>query len=192
MKIKRIPGRTLVGITLSCLLGAIPPLVEADGFTGNIRVLAGQKQLDEDDWKALDRQDEIGLLFDIKKKQWPVSIAIDLLGAGDQDTGAGIEDTYTFEQHFGIRKTWQRPDSKFQPYVGGGVALIEAGIEPVAGAKETDREIGAWIGGGAYWMLTSHVNVGFDVRFSAAEVELRGRDYQAGGTHYGLTLGYRW
>lgn len=66
-------------ILVSSLTLTIIPNAIAGDIEGSIRILAGSKQLDSDDWPKLDSQGEFGLLFDIKKETWPVSIAADLM-----------------------------------------------------------------------------------------------------------------
>ena len=59
-------------------------------------------------------------------------------------------------------------------------------------ASADDDAIGFWIGGGIYWTLGEHFNIGFDLRWSKAEVTINGVDGEAGGGHAGLLLGYHW
>ncbi|MES9852337.1 MAG: opacity family porin [Candidatus Thiodiazotropha sp. L084R] len=116
------------------------------------------------------------------------------LSGGDGDNPE-FEYGYTVEQHLGIRKTWDLQNSKIHPYIGGGVAVIYAGLEQeneAGGKKEDDQGIGGWIGTGAYWSLTESVNLGLDIRYSQADVEMFSKEIKAGGTHAGLTIGYNW
>ena len=52
--------------------------------------------------------------------------------------------------------------------------------------------IGAWIGGGMYYAATESLNIGFDLRYSKAEVTLFDEDRDAGGFRTGVTVGYHW
>ncbi|UCE89547.1 MAG: hypothetical protein JSW10_01535 [Pseudomonadota bacterium] len=78
----------------------------------------------------------------------------------------------------------------------GAFALIRVGLEGrrtgTANIDDTDSTVGLWVGGGVYWTLKRHFNIGFDLRLSGAEVTLFGKDRQAGGFHSGLILGYHW
>ncbi|MDC1286425.1 porin family protein [Gammaproteobacteria bacterium] len=177
-------------------LGVALPVYASD-YEGNIRGMIGQKSLESDDWGSMDQQDTFGILFDIKKKAWPVSISIDLFGSGtDSNNDDLIRDQgYTVEQHFGVRKTWSFDNSNFHPYAGGGLAIINAGFEQrdsVGGAKDDDTGTGPWIGGGAYWNVTSNINLGVDVRYSKADVTVFDQEINAGGLLAGLTVGYNW
>jgi hypothetical protein len=62
--------------------------------------------------------------------------------------------------------------------------------------KNSDRGYGAWVDGGVTWRLASHLNLGFEVRYSVVSVYLGEgaavRDVIAGGIHVGLLIGYGW
>ncbi len=73
--------------------------------------------------------------------------------------------------------------------------LVQASNEKlgvVGGMKEDDNAVGAWIGLGADWHLSQKVSLGFDVRYSQADVTIFNQELKAGGLHAGITLGYRW
>ena len=183
----------LLGLGLMALVAsmAVSPVL-ADEYDGNVRLDFGQKRLDSDDWNTLDRQNEIGVIFDLKKASWPVSIALDLLFSGEDKNVPGAERGSTFEQHLGVRKIWAINDSKFHPYLGGGIAFIQADYEVIGSSKEDDGGVGGWIGAGVDWHLSKRMSLGVDVRYSKADVTINNNDVDAGGLHTVLTLGYRW
>ncbi|MFC1688649.1 outer membrane protein [Pseudomonadota bacterium] len=183
----------LLGLGLMALVAsmAVSPVL-ADEYDGNVRLAFGQKRLDSDDWNTLDRQNEIGVIFDLKKASWPVSIALDLLFSGEDKNVPGAERGSTFEQHLGVRKIWAINDSKFHPYLGGGIAFIQADYEVIGSSKEDDGGVGGWIGAGVDWHLSKRMSLGVDVRYSKADVTINNNDVDAGGLHSVLTLGYRW
>jgi hypothetical protein len=166
--------------------------VLADEYDGNARLAFGKKRLDSDDWNTLDRQNEIGLIFDIKKTSWPVSIALDLFFSGEDKNVPGAERGSTSEQDLGVRKIWTINDSKFHPYLGGGIAFIQADYEVIDSLKEDGSGVGGWIGTGVDWHFSKRMSLGVDVRYSKADVTINNEDVNAGGFHYLLTLGYRW
>ena len=167
----------------------------ADGWTGNINFFLGAKVLDEDDWEPVDEQAEIGFLLDFKGKSWPVSIAVDLLGSYAEDDVYGVDiEGSTAELCFGVRKIWDSFEH-VRPFIGGGIAFIWAEVEGERwgfSVSDDDTATGYWIGGGVYWTLAEHFNIGFDVRWSKAEVTLFDVDGEAGGSHVGFLLGYHW
>jgi opacity protein-like surface antigen len=167
-----------------------------DGWTGNVSAYLGHKSVDDDDWPDLDSQRSVGIISDIRKQSWPVSIAVDLIFAGDADKN-GADDIAggTMEIHLGARKVFTLENSSFSPYVGGGLALVTASLEnekPLVTIDDDDTVVGAWIGVGAYYAVTPHINLGMDVRYSKAEVTLFDKDRETGGFNAGITLGYHW
>jgi opacity protein-like surface antigen len=173
-------------------------------WTGNINGFLGMKYLDEYDWEPVEEQAEFGVMLDFKQESWPVSIAIDYLLSSDNVTGLYYDPGYgtipvTFEGEtselcLGVRKVWDYIPT-VRPFFGGGVALIRAQVKAITWDwrdSADDDAVGFWIGGGVYWTLGEHFNIGFDVRWSKAEVTIDGLDFEAGGTHAGLLLGYHW
>jgi opacity protein-like surface antigen len=176
-----------------------------DQWTGNLNVFFGQKNLDKDDWEPVDAQTEFGIEFDFRKKDWPVNIAIDILRSSDDDKvyeydpflgsfSADVKGTTT-EFNIGIRKIWEEFPS-IRPFIGGGLSYIraevEASIPGIGSNSESGTGVGLWLGGGVYFTLGGHFNLGLEVRYSDADVTIAGVDANAGGTHYGLLAGYHW
>jgi len=167
----------------------------ANEYTGNVNFFLGQKSLESDDWAPIDDQGEFGVLVDFKQNDWPVSIAIDLLVSADTTTEFGVEFTaITSELNGGVRKIWDISGSSVRPYIGGGLALISADLEAsdFTTVSDDDNSIGIWLNAGIYWTLGQSFNLGFDLRYSQAEVTVFDVDVEAGGTHAGLILGYHW
>ena len=182
----------IVGISLIAMVASLAgnPVMAGD-YDGNVRLAFGQKRLDND-WNILDRQNEIGMIFDIKQSTWPVSIAFDVFYSGEDKNIQGTEKGSTSEQHLGVRKIWTINDSKFHPYLGAGIAFIQADYEVVGSDKEGDSGVGGWVGAGVDWHLSSKISLGIDVRYSQADVTILDNDVDAGGLHTLMTLGYRW
>ena len=167
----------------------------ANEWTGNVNFFLGQKTLDEDDWTPLDKQGEFGVLVDFKQQNWPVSIAIDFLVSADDGTESGVfVEGQTSEFDVGVRKIWEVANSSIRPYIGGGLAFINAEIKGTTSftVSEDDNGTGVWFGGGVYWTLGQHFNLGLDLRYSQADVTFFDVEGEAGGTHAGIILGYHW
>lgn len=117
-------------------------------------------------------------------------------------------ETSTSELRLGVRKIWE-PTSNMRPFAGFGLAMIQAkrkaSVDPAdaarydiaANLKDNDKALGMWISGGVYWTLFlggmfSDINFGVEVAYSQANVEFKemGGKLNAGGTHYGLFIGY--
>lgn len=192
---------TITSTVLSTLLIVAAPAAYADdsqsnSWTGNVSGYLGHKSVDNDDWPNLDSQTSVGVISDFRKQSWPVSIAVDLIFSADIHESGVIKDTGgTVETHLGARKIFTLENSSFRPYVGGGVALVNAILENEnAGVTvdDDDRAFGAWVGAGTYYALTPSFNIGLDVRYSKAEVTLFDKEREAGGLNAGITAGYHW
>lgn len=172
------------------------PVAHAGEWTGNISGYVGQKTLDDTDWPKLDHQGALGVLFDIRQKDWPVSIAVDIIGSGEKhEEGSRKLVGCTAEYDIGVRKIFELQNSSIRPYIGAGIAFITADLEDKDGAtkiSQDDNAVGAWLGAGMYVELTSHFILGLDVRYSHAEVTLLDKDREAGGLNTGMTIGYHW
>ena len=184
--------KLIVGLAVVGWLGGNALPAQAD-VTGNVNVFLGAKGLDEDDWAPVDDQAEFAVEFDFRERAWPLNLVFGLRGAHDEEDrgGATIEST-TSELSLGVRKIWESTPY-IRPFLGGGLALMGAeakGTGVFGTASSSDGGLGIWLGGGIYWTLTPHFNLGFDLRVSAAEVTIAGVDVEAGGAHLGLLLGY--
>lgn len=169
---------------------------QPDDWSGNISVMVGKKFLDDSDWPGMDNHGAIGMLLDFKKNNWPVSIAIDLIGTGKEKKSAGNKDeAYSAEMNIGVRKIFSLQDSAFQPYIGAGVASVFAETSSTRNntvTKYDDTAIGSWVGIGSYYAVTRNFQLGADLRYSRAEVTLNGEDREAGGRHAAISAGYHW
>lgn len=153
-----------------------------------VNFFLGQKMLDEDDWAPTEDQTEFGVVTTFGGENWPVHIAVDVLGSSEETTEMSIDLTgSTSEFDFGVRKIWGR--KKIRPFLGGGIALINGEFE-VLGASFDDDGTGYWANGGVFWRLGRRFNIGVEARISRAEITLFGIDVQAGGEHIGLILGF--
>jgi opacity protein-like surface antigen len=164
-------------------------------YTGNVNFLLGQKSLESDDWSPLEDQFAFAVLVDFKQAHWPVSIALDFLGSYDEQTQLGIKlEGTTSEFDAGVRKIWQVSGGSIKPYIGGGIAFINAEIKAIdfVTVSDDDNSVGYWLNGGIYWTLGLHFNLGVDLRYSDADVTIAGVDGEAGGSTAGLLLGYHW
>ncbi len=169
-----------------------------DGFAwaGTADMFLGVKSLGKDDWSPANEHYEIGLLTDFHKMYWPAAIAVDLL----YSTGEGSFEVFDFEAttmelDIGVRKRW---DWLYRscPYLGGGLALIQAdGSAESGGVSYLDGNgsgVGFWLNAGLRWKLGDSYNVGLDLRYSSAEVKDVFSSVDAGGLHGGLIFGMAW
>jgi len=169
-----------------------------EGWSGNIGVMIGQVQLKDKDWGDQDEHGAIGLISDFGSSSVPFRLAIDLIGSGDEDDMSGRKDeVYSAAAHIGIRKVFDDSVFAFKPYVGAGVALINAEMrskdkQTGLSRVEDDSATGFWVGIGSYVELSDHFQVGLDLRYSEADVTLFDSERQAGGLQTSVTGGYHW
>lgn len=169
-----------------------------NNWTGHVGGYLGKKTLKDSDWAQQDKHSSVALLVDIKRQHWPVSLAIDLFGTGDDDKhGASKKESYTAEAHIGLRKIFDfsNPDCDLKPYVGGGVTLAFAESKDHSSGSELkhdDTGHGYWLGVGSFMEVSENFSVGLDLRYSKADLDLADSNQEVGGTHINLGAVYHW
>lgn len=177
------------------------PVLAGTGPYVNLDALLGQKQLDSDDWRPIGDQLELGVAGTFGGEMWPVQIAGDFYRSAGQDTIRGYDqfgdpvsvdvEGDTTELGFGVRKIFVA--DALRPHVGAGLAFVSASVRARAdngqSASDSDTAIGPWIAAGAMIRAGSNMNIGLLVRWSSATVDLNGYDGDAGGLHFGVTIG---
>lgn len=157
----------------------------------NVQLFVGQKDLDDDDWKGIDPQLEIGVMTTSGPESWPVSIAADLMYSQGSGKRSGVKVTgNTTEINLGVRKIFDSGD--LRPYVGGGLAYILAEAKGSVGgfsASESTAAPGFWANAGLFYNI-GQIGVGAGLRFSAANSDKDEFEAELGGLHYGVTVGY--
>ena len=185
----------VLGLSLGLMVISSIQVWAATDWTGNVNFTLGAKALDKDDWEPAEEHGEFGINVDFRRQEWPVNIAIAILGsAGDGDIEGINVDGATSELRFGIRKIWE-PNEIMRPFLGCGLEFISAEFEAsYLGSKVSDDDTGAgiWLCGGIYWTLNNSFNLGFELGYSTGEITLFDEDGDAGGGHAALLLGYHW
>ena len=193
---KRLTFFLLVFFTFSMLATATA------SASRNINAFVGVKNLESDDWGPLDEHIELGVMFDFAPAEdYPINFAFGIHASGDEETyydtwlGDYIDvEGSTTEFSFGVRKYLGPRNSSFNPYIGGGLALIHAKLEASDGffiVSDDDTRGGIWIDAGLMWSI-NRFNFGLAGRYSDAEVTLFGVDGEAGGSHLGVIFGSQW
>jgi opacity protein-like surface antigen len=181
--------------------GLLAPQVLAGG---NINVLIGQKEQDTDfsDTEDIQEQDMLGLMLDWGAEGWPVNLAFDIISStkdsNDNDFNVNVDGS-VLALDGGVRWYFLK-NRAWEPYVGGGLSYISAEVDTDGTSNDIefdDSTIGFWLNGGIKWVLGEHFNLGGDIRWEKAELDVEdglgeSRDIEAGGLGYGLLLGYRW
>jgi opacity protein-like surface antigen len=183
----KVNGRCL-GVVFLIVFVILAAFNGAAWAGGNLNIMYGQKNLDDGDWEPVEDQREYGLMIDFKANDnWPVSIALDLLFSEDDGKNSfGIDvEGETRELNLGIRKYFP-VTAQFKPYIGGGLAYIDAEISGSLGsfsASDRDSQVGFWLNGGVVFTFAERINIGADLRYSDAEVSMHGGNGEAGGIH---------
>ena len=183
---------------------------------GDVNVWFGQKSLEENDWAPVEDQTQFGVMMNFGNIDWPVSIAVDIFQSSDDAAvdygyGYGYYGYYvlvdkvegkTTEIDVGTRWIWDNHDT-LKPYAGVGLAWVSGEFEVTGeiidkqsfgsfSESVDDSAVGLWVNGGFMWRATGSFNLGLDLRYSSADVEILGFDVDAGGLHYGVFAGYHW
>lgn len=108
------------------------------------------------------------------------------------------------ELAFGVRKEWGKGVT--HPFFGGGLegarlthkaVYTEVGSTSVTRVDDSDTGVGIWLDVGSTWRIGKKFNLGFDVRYSFAEVRLEigtgtgsMERMDVSGLQYGLLAGW--
>lgn len=193
----RIAG--LLAILLSPAAASRAAAAEEKSWTGDLNMFLGGKRLEKDDWEPADKQGEFGVQVDFRRRNWPLNIAVDLLGAvgeGKVPFGSGniSVESRTSELNMGIRKIWDNAPH-VRPFIGGGLSFARASVSFSSSGipfEVSGDGTGVWLGGGVFWTLGGSFNIGFELKSSSAKARIAGVEVAAGGRHFGLLLGYHW
>jgi hypothetical protein len=158
------------------------------GLTGSssaamldLNVLGGVKQLSHTDWGSHDSQGTVGVEAAVSPPVIPFSVVAGYLHSQDSS------DDKTQEVWVGPGMKLDLPLLHF--LLSGGATFIRAEQgqastinTPVSTAS--DNGWGYYASGSAFFKVFGFLNLGAQVRYSAAKVDLAGRDMKAGGISY--------
>lgn len=188
---KRHAPPFVFSLPLLLALVLLPAVTHAS--QGAVNVFVGQKFLGEDEWEPVEHQLEVGIDAAMGGDDWPIWINFGILASnGDDELGNGDEiEGSTMELYAGVNKTWTR--HQFRPFVSGGFAYVNSDVEvrdDVDGDvlfEDDDSGPGLYAQGGGYWRIGSSFNLGGMLRYSVFS-----DDFEGGGVHLGIILGYGW
>lgn len=194
----RIAGMILVLVWL-----VAGTALAGEEWNGNLNFGLGSKKMSAADWSPGESQGEFGIQLDFGRNEWPLNLAIDLLGAGaenkDLSSGTTLE-TSTSEFAVGVRKNWDM--SGFHPFVGGGLAVVSFTVEETqSGLACEGGGMGVWLGLGGYFTFGERYNIGAQYRQTKADIKAGDIDcnfpaipqqLDADASHLGLIFGFHW
>lgn len=168
-------------------------------YHGNINLFAGQKWMTSGDWDPVAEQPELGLQLAFAEERFSVQFAIDAYYAKKKvDNPNPAVDTpvrgTSGEFAIGVRKVWDLGATR--PYIAGGACSITVREDfdgPSGPVTQDAQGYGAYVQTGVFWRLAGHLNLGLDLRYNKADVDLGDRfSVEAGGFHGGVLIGYGW
>jgi opacity protein-like surface antigen len=174
-----------------------PSILSGNEWTSSIRVAFGLKALDEDLWFPSDIQDEISLLIDLGRKDWPVRLAVDFhYGSVTSEVTDGSEpldfETSSAELNLGLR--YYYPLGKVVSLTMSGglcVGWAEAALEGEGNRiSESDSGLGYWLGWGFEFNLTAGLTIGLEFGVSDYDIEILDFSGNAGGDRIGFWIGW--
>jgi hypothetical protein len=180
-------------LVLCCFL-AFAEDTAPPSWTGNVNGFIGAKYLDHNDWEPVDVQGAFGVIFDTAPRAWPISLAVNTIFSGAHDDDVIDTDGSTSELQLGVKKIWNLPGLT-RLFLAGGPDIVTAYTEiHTRSGHRDDRDtgVGLWLSSGAYWEIGRHINLGFMITASGAEVTLFNEDRNAGGLFIGILSGFHW
>ncbi len=169
------------------VLFAVPSVVNAAEVPeSSISLFLGKNSMKKSDWEPVNSQSEVGAVLDLGRTDSVVDLVAGYFAASDKVNGSiKLE---TSEIAVGARKVF-RGDAGIAPFAEGGLAYISA-KRSTALLSDSDSGVGFWLGAGVNFAVGDHVMVGLEARYSAADVTVFNTSRTAGGTHFGVTLGF--
>ena len=159
-----------------CGLGLVGP---ASASILDLNVLGGVKDLSHTDWGSQDTQGAVGV-------EAAVSVPIVSIVGGYLHSQDSSDDQ--------TQEVWVGPGMKFDLplihfLVSGGPDFIRAkqGQASTIGmpvSTASDNKWGYYVSGSAFFKVFGILNLGAQIHYSAATVNLAGRDVKAGGISY--------
>jgi hypothetical protein len=158
---------------------------------GTARIFLGWKALDEHDWDPVESQGEFAILTDFGPEEWPVRLAADLRFGAEEERFLGVDATsFSWELNLGVRQVFDTK-SPVRPYFGGGVSIGGATLD-LDSDSDSDSGMGLWIDFGVDIDLGGPVSLGLELCFSLIPIDIAGEATNAGGVHFGITVGFSW
>ena len=172
-------------------------------WVGHVQYMIGYKRL-SDDWSPAKDQFEFGIVdFDFRHVSWPISVVAQFLASHSDNVpnqpGFRGDFSGTYEFNLGLRKVWES-SPRFQPFLGGGFSVVGGSTTEKHNSsgsgfynqEDHDAGFGFWAGTGVYWNLTKRFHTGINAQYTWGEIELFGKDLNAGGIHLNVIIGYHW
>jgi len=159
---------------------------------GNVNAFIGTKSLDADYWAPVESQAAAGVEADFGADDSPLRFAVNLISSAATDNYSFMEVTgETLELQLGAKGFFG--DGPVHPFVGGGLTIATGYFSGsyYTTVDDNDTALGLWLSGGVLFN-TGHFNLGLELGYSKADIELFGIKGDAGGTRFGILIGGNW
>jgi hypothetical protein len=155
-----------------------------------LSLFVAQRSLDEQDYQPVERQPTLGIEYANESREDRFGWEVALFASRDEDDSAGVEYTgSTREASFGIRKSFGT--RKARPYVGGGLAYVDAKVDPSGAASDSDGSFAGYFHFGFDVPVTPSFLLGLDIRvLHGSELEIAGLDTDADYAQVALKIGF--
>ena len=164
---------------------------QSNNWNANIAVVIGITDFLEPEWAGADRQETVGLMFDVGKDGWIANLAVDVFtSSGDGNNGSFNVEGSISEIDVGFRMHIYDNDINWGAYIGGGAAIMDSELD-IGAVNETASDLGVWGNVGIYYQLEDRWNFGADIRYSAPIIGFEDSDtINPSNFSYTLTFGY--
>ena len=170
--------------------------------SSRIGLYVGGRRLDEDDWSPVEDQTAVGAEFVHEGHDAPVGFELAVFASEKSKDGVSAGPTTvdvtgkTGEFSAGVRKTFLKDERRLHPYLGGGLAAIQAKVHGEAstgGSASDDDTSGAlYVHGGVDVDLGPAFSMGLDLRFlGGSDITLFGVNGDADYAQLALVIGVR-
>jgi len=191
----RLAGAFAMAVLLALCAGP------AHAVVADVNFFLGLKSMDLDvasEVDGVERQAQLGVAVTVGAKDWPIQLAVDLLGSSGDDSfgysagyggySADVSLKYevdTTELDLGVRKGWDAWKNG-SIYVGGGAAFVRLDarvtlhgsvstrgvvVPPATLVDDDDDDVGYWLDAGLLWRR-DRFNFGVDLRYSYAKAKI--------------------
>ena len=187
-------GWLCMAILVAALGGIAPGAAFADDWDWNYNLVFGHRSVDKSDWAPFKGYDELGVEASWGKADEPLLFATDLYVSRDRERVFGFEiENRTWELNPGLRKMWTF-NKRWHPYGGAGPTYVQTKSQRATRRREIsdqDRAYGFWLGGGLFFRIGAHLDLGMAVRFSALrDFKIFDGPRRGNATHIALTVGW--
>ncbi len=186
--------KSVVNVVVVLVLLVGTSSVKAEPWQGHVGVTLGHQNLDASDWGEFDDLVGLGVRADVKKPDWPVSIALNTEAYGAVSEGLNNDDELgVLTNSLGLQKYFG--NNVVKPYLAGGITVVNVyhqqtrdGIE----VKDDDSAVGGWASIGAIVDINSHLDIGIDVTYSETQLTVFNTEREIGGVKAELRVGFHW